>query len=263
MSWAAKRDTKRKEDLTYCLLGIFGMAMPMVYGEGGEQAFFRLQEQIIRTIRDNSILVWHLALEGHSSNPTQTTPGRVLAACPSDFANCGYIVLREQSATNSLVFSGGSLRAYLSLVTSADGTIGLLSCGPERNIEQAVRIPLTTTTSDNYSRPRGSQSVILSRPASTPLPNVIHIENNLRSRAQASINQQYWFSIDGYTEINLELIDVEPPSCWDRDQALIKSTITEDKDTIQPTLIRLRHAEGSQDFLIALEVKERGSRPEA
>jgi hypothetical protein len=45
MSWAAKRDTTRKGDTAYCLLGIFGIMMPMIYGKGGNQAFFRLQEQ--------------------------------------------------------------------------------------------------------------------------------------------------------------------------------------------------------------------------
>jgi hypothetical protein len=39
MSWTAKRQTTRVEDLGYCLLGIFGVNMPMIYGEG-EQAFF-------------------------------------------------------------------------------------------------------------------------------------------------------------------------------------------------------------------------------
>ena len=34
MSWASKRVTKRKEDIAYCLLGIFGVMMPMIYGEG-------------------------------------------------------------------------------------------------------------------------------------------------------------------------------------------------------------------------------------
>lgn len=56
MSWPAPRRTKRPEDLAYCLLGLFGIAMPMIYGEGGEQAFFRLQEQIMRSTRDHSIL---------------------------------------------------------------------------------------------------------------------------------------------------------------------------------------------------------------
>jgi len=38
MSWAANRQTTRVEDLAYCLLGIFNINMPMLYGEG-ERAF--------------------------------------------------------------------------------------------------------------------------------------------------------------------------------------------------------------------------------
>jgi Heterokaryon incompatibility protein (HET) len=43
MSWAASRKTTRSEDLAYCLMGIFSVNMPMLYGEGGEKAFLRLQ----------------------------------------------------------------------------------------------------------------------------------------------------------------------------------------------------------------------------
>jgi hypothetical protein len=42
MSWAADRETTRSEDLAYCLLGIFGVNMPLLYGEG-YRAFLRLQ----------------------------------------------------------------------------------------------------------------------------------------------------------------------------------------------------------------------------
>jgi hypothetical protein len=42
MSWASDRETTRPEDLAYCLLGIFGVNMPLLYGEG-ERAFLRLQ----------------------------------------------------------------------------------------------------------------------------------------------------------------------------------------------------------------------------
>ncbi|AEO60391.1 hypothetical protein MYCTH_2120425 [Thermothelomyces thermophilus ATCC 42464] len=53
MSWAAGREAKRKEDIAYCLLGIFGVTMPMIYyGEGGEQAFPRLQEQITKKTKE-------------------------------------------------------------------------------------------------------------------------------------------------------------------------------------------------------------------
>jgi len=42
MSWASERETTRTEDLAYCLLGLFGVNMPLLYGEGSK-AFLRLQ----------------------------------------------------------------------------------------------------------------------------------------------------------------------------------------------------------------------------
>lgn len=45
MSWAACRRTIRREDIAYCLLGIFDIQMPLLYGEG-YKAFLRLQEII-------------------------------------------------------------------------------------------------------------------------------------------------------------------------------------------------------------------------
>jgi hypothetical protein len=41
MAWAAGRSTTRTEDRTYSLLGIFGVYMPVLYGEG-DNAFVRL-----------------------------------------------------------------------------------------------------------------------------------------------------------------------------------------------------------------------------
>lgn len=46
MLWAAKRTAKRKEDEAYSLLGIFGLHMPLIYGEGKENAFIRLKREI-------------------------------------------------------------------------------------------------------------------------------------------------------------------------------------------------------------------------
>ncbi|KAJ9614125.1 hypothetical protein H2200_002261 [Cladophialophora chaetospira] len=40
MRWAANRKTRRKEDKAYCLLGIFDVFMPLIYGEG-DNAFAR------------------------------------------------------------------------------------------------------------------------------------------------------------------------------------------------------------------------------
>lgn len=46
MLWATKRTAKRKEDEAYSLFGIFGLHMPLIYGEGRENAFIRLEEEI-------------------------------------------------------------------------------------------------------------------------------------------------------------------------------------------------------------------------
>lgn len=46
MSWAARRKTTLKEDKVYCLLGIFGVLLPLIYGEGEEYAELRLKEEV-------------------------------------------------------------------------------------------------------------------------------------------------------------------------------------------------------------------------
>jgi Heterokaryon incompatibility protein (HET) len=44
ISWADKRKTTIEEDQAYCLLGIFEVHMPLIYGEGRKNAFRRLRE---------------------------------------------------------------------------------------------------------------------------------------------------------------------------------------------------------------------------
>ncbi|KAL6820861.1 heterokaryon incompatibility domain-containing protein [Trichoderma sp. SZMC 28015] len=57
MSWMANRRTTRTEDMVYCLLGIFGITMPLLYGEGSK-AFARLQKEIMKETDDQSIFAW-------------------------------------------------------------------------------------------------------------------------------------------------------------------------------------------------------------
>ncbi|KAI0692858.1 heterokaryon incompatibility protein-domain-containing protein, partial [Cerioporus squamosus] len=57
MSWAARRSTTRVEDEAYCLMGLFGVHMPTLYGEG-RAAFQRLQEEILRRHSDTTLFAW-------------------------------------------------------------------------------------------------------------------------------------------------------------------------------------------------------------
>ncbi|KAK5316002.1 hypothetical protein LTR70_006457 [Exophiala xenobiotica] len=50
-------DNTRVEDLAYCLLGLFDVYMPLLYGEK-ERAFRRLQEEILKQSDDHTIFTW-------------------------------------------------------------------------------------------------------------------------------------------------------------------------------------------------------------
>ena len=57
MSWAARREAGKVEDEAYSLLGIFGIYLPLNYGEG-RNAFIRLQEAIMKDIPDQTLFAW-------------------------------------------------------------------------------------------------------------------------------------------------------------------------------------------------------------
>jgi hypothetical protein len=46
ISWSNSRTTKRAEDMAYCLMGIFDVFLPPIYGEGRDHAILRLNQQI-------------------------------------------------------------------------------------------------------------------------------------------------------------------------------------------------------------------------
>ncbi|RGP58956.1 het domain-containing protein [Fusarium sporotrichioides] len=80
MSWAAKRKTTRVEDAAYCLLGIFDINMPMLYGEG-HKAFYRLQQMILQETHDLSLFAWR-------QDPTSTRRYRgIFADAPAEFSD--------------------------------------------------------------------------------------------------------------------------------------------------------------------------------
>ena len=68
MKWASKRATTRVEDVAYCLTGLFNVNMSLLYGEG-KKAFFRLQETILKSSRDHSVLAFR-------ADPSKRSAGR-------------------------------------------------------------------------------------------------------------------------------------------------------------------------------------------
>jgi hypothetical protein len=81
MSWAANRKTTRKEDVAYYLMGLFGINMPLLYGEG-DKAFIRLQLEIMKVSDDETIFAWQHTRPGTSG---------ILAHHPSLFRGSGNV----------------------------------------------------------------------------------------------------------------------------------------------------------------------------
>jgi hypothetical protein len=115
MSWAAYRQTTRLEDRAYSLMGIFGVNMAILYGEGLRGAFRRLQREIMRALFDQTIFAWRGNYQSSG----------LLTYNPADFANTPKLglwapaMLTPTSTTNI----GVSIRACISKNVSdlADG----------------------------------------------------------------------------------------------------------------------------------------------
>ena len=58
ISWASHRLVTRTEDIAYCLLGIFDVNMPLLYGEGGLKAFRRLQQVVFESEADHTLFLF-------------------------------------------------------------------------------------------------------------------------------------------------------------------------------------------------------------
>lgn len=85
MSWLSRRKTTRREDMAYCMLGLFEINMPLLYGEG-DKAFVRLQEEILKSSSDHTLFCWTWT----DSVPVTWTS--MLAPSPQVFESSGYFV---------------------------------------------------------------------------------------------------------------------------------------------------------------------------
>jgi hypothetical protein len=93
MSWASTRQTTWVEDIAYCLMGLFKVNMPLLYGEG-QKAFYRLQEQIMKQEEDYTIFAWK------SPDLQQGMLVGALASSPGDFSDISFSISTEHLTSN-------------------------------------------------------------------------------------------------------------------------------------------------------------------
>lgn len=152
MTWAAKRQTTRIEDIAYSLLGIFDVNMPLLYGEG-PKAFLRLQEEILKETDDQSLLAWDLRKKDNWVDYMTCTG--VLASSPEVFLGSEDVVpFPSKPGRQPQAMTNRGLRLEVPIWHNPNSTIlgrhpfAVLNCQYENDFSGAIGIPLMTTRDD-------------------------------------------------------------------------------------------------------------------
>ncbi|KAH7406944.1 HET and ankyrin domain protein [Phaeosphaeria sp. MPI-PUGE-AT-0046c] len=147
MSWAAKRVTTRVEDMAYCMLGLFDINMPLIYGEG-ENAFMRLQEEILKISEDHSLFAWR----------STDNRGGCLATSPASFSGSNNIVHLGSSTAYSepTIVSSSGIHLELPFIGTCRDRLGfaMLNCVEKGNRTKLVAICVRdlTLTMNRFER---------------------------------------------------------------------------------------------------------------
>ncbi|KAI3394856.1 hypothetical protein diail_2142 [Diaporthe ilicicola] len=240
MKWASARHTTRREDLAYCLLGIFGVNMPLLYGEGS-RAFIRLQEEIIKGTNDQSIFAWTLPEDEvtHSSSLLG-----LLAPSPNCFQYPGWILPlppNEESESAPSTMTNVGLHVQLTLTARAswpplmdqlgvehsDGgdILAVLDCMPHRHDANddsgydydLLAIEMTRLGGDQYAR--------------TGSNRILTVHSYTLGEYSLTLTPQYLYVKQAPTHIlpeiivraDLPLVDVFPYTRWNKSTRTLKT----------------------------------------
>ncbi|KKP03515.1 hypothetical protein THAR02_04378 [Trichoderma harzianum] len=178
MAWASHRNTTRLEDTAYCLMGLFQVNMPLLYGEG-RRAFARLQEEIIQRTDDQSIFAWN-SFDDQDEDPDALFG--LLAQSPSQFKLAGSLQVLPPlpiyaSAPSSMTNQGIRVQLYIQQRASEDqGAMeedyyAILDCVKrDGDVYQCPALYLRRLSEDQYGRLRPKSQLFMPPPSATFLP---------------------------------------------------------------------------------------------
>ncbi|RDH32956.1 HET-domain-containing protein [Aspergillus welwitschiae] len=184
ISWASNRETTRPEDMSYCLLGILQVNMPLLYGEG-TYAFRSLQQEIIKHSDDQSLFAWSFRTPDHDLShkrpwsisqaflqrivssftdyaiPPESSGAMelddldisgILAESPAAFRGCGDIVPCDvKKPTPPFAMTNKGLGIELPILQLWDGCFALLQCQTKTDPTRLIAVPLRKIH-DTYCR---------------------------------------------------------------------------------------------------------------
>ena len=228
MSWASKRETTRIEDIAYSLMGMFGIYMPMLYGEG-ERAFIRLQEEIMKVSNDHSLFAWR-STEDH---------GGILATSPSAFADSGNIIHKNTSnaVSSPLTVSSRGIRLSLSFKNGQQGLgLAVLDCAEigKESVRLAVHLREISLTKEDFTREQSStlESVHLRDIAQYPRRDLYVRRWRLTRNRKLGDIEKYAIQLEGVDGQEVASHIIHLHSNWELHHGVMATTMLPTSDGI-------------------------------
>ncbi|KAK9413992.1 putative HET domain-containing protein [Seiridium unicorne] len=243
MSWASRRRTTRKEDIAYCLLGIFSVNMPMLYGEG-MRAFTRLQEEIMKDSNDLTLFIWQ-GCASSPDDPNVTEYRGILAHDPSEFARAAeFEPMADLKFNPEFSMSNKGVRIQTSLHRAHSDRVMLpLNCHPVSNPAQTVGIFLKHQGGGVYARadPYSPLAVVDTNGAASPAVS-IHIAKHVSEHAVEKMRTIHRSAIHFQFHLGVfEKVATMPRDLWDAESNLFIPSGT-------PTTAAFHHFRAIQPF---------------
>ncbi|KAI6082551.1 HET-domain-containing protein [Hypoxylon rubiginosum] len=233
MCWASTRETTRVEDIAYCLLGIFDINMPLLYGEG-KKAFTRLQEEIIRSSHDLSIFAWKA--EG---NDLRRFRG-LMANSPAEFKGCQRLVTPSFEWNNggeySITSRGLRTESLVRITRGESAEVGSyflsLNCVDARQTKLILAVSLSQYGPGLFARRKPWQrftvfdlnvfsAAKLSQPQYICCKDSPELEKIVMDSRVDAI--QIGFSVDIFDRFDRDSITAFPQADWDLKNSILLS----------------------------------------
>jgi hypothetical protein len=231
LSWASKRNTTRKEDIAYCLMGLLGVNMPLLYGEG-DRAFMRLQEEILKISDDHSLFAWK---ESNSSRKNEFQG--LLATSPAYFVDsCNIVPIPNDHRTTQYSLTNQGLHIELVLLPGfgSDIYLAVLDCTePKTEHRGPIGIYLKWLSPPNgnqFARVFPNELRCVGRTCGNCTSDILPTRN-LYVKQQPLVMQlqdnvidwAYWFRIQELpSSTGYAIAVVHPPERWDPLDRILK-----------------------------------------
>jgi hypothetical protein len=199
MSWASCRETTRREDIAYSLLGLFDVNMPLLYGEG-DKAFLRLQEEIMKESNDQSILAWDAT---NYDQRVEVMGG--LARSPAPFHACATIDATSQ---------GIQIHAPILLDKQGKHSLLVLSCRFAWDMSSRIAVPIHGVNVGQRCERMGvaPTHIPLQNPQIMSSRDVVLAKRSRYATLKPSISR-CWVSLARLSS-DWEVIAAAPPGNW-------------------------------------------------